>query len=565
MANEGQTILSEELQQRSLGLVVFESALMMCINILAFTGNMLVCWAVYRNQRLRTIPNIYVGTLAISDALMAVLCMPMSVVLLVTGQWPFSSAVCHFQGFFCFFCALFSLLLMTATAVNRYFRVVKPNLYRQRFKVKSTCISVVAITLFAAFGAGLSSLAQWATFIVHYGKVICFMDFDTPQLDMAYMAYLDVIYISVPIGIITFAYYKIFKTIKHHNEEMNNTRKGVTLRLNVEEDARNNHVKRLLDCSNFLEKMATEGQANLSQELQQRSISLVVFESALMMCINILASTGNMLVCWAVYRNQRLRTIPNIYVVTLAISDALMAVLCMPMSVVLLVTGQWPFSSAVCHFQGFFCFFCALFSLLLMTATAVNRYFRVVKPNLYRQRFKVKSTCISVVAITLFAAFGAGLSSLAQWATFIVHYGKVICFMDFDTPQLDMAYMAYLDVIYISVPIGIITFAYYKIFKTIKHHNEEMNNTRKGVTLRLNVEENVNLIINSENSVEYEENAYTTTNRKLLKSFVRRRLGLTMEKLATHREGSILLHYDILVTSLKRTTEQLDGRISDQI
>ena len=94
----------------------------------------------------------------------------------------------------------------------------------------------------------------------------------------------------------------------------------------------------------------------------------------------------------------------NIYVVTLAMSDALMAVLCMPMSLVLLITGEWPFSSAVCHFQGFFCFFCALYSLLLMTATAVNRYFRVVKPNLYRQRFKVKSTCISVVAMTLFAA-----------------------------------------------------------------------------------------------------------------------------------------------------------------
>ena len=61
--------------------------------------------------------------------------------------------------------------------------------------------------------------------------------------------------------------------------------------------------------------------------------------------------------------------------------------------------------------------------------------------------------------------------------------------MDFDTPYLDMAYMAYLDVIYISVPIGIITFAYYKIFTTIKQHNQEMNNTRKGATLRLNVEE----------------------------------------------------------------------------
>ena len=235
MATEGQALLFQELQQRSLGLIVFESALMMFINILAFIGNMLVCWAVYRNQRLRTIPNIYVVTLAMSDALMAVLCMPMSVVLLITGEWPFSSAVCHFQGFFCFFCALYSLLLMTATAVNRYFRVVKPNLYRQRFKVKSTCISVVAITLFAAFGAGLSSMAQWATFIVHYGKVICFMDFDTPYLEMAYVAYSMTVCVWIPIVILMFAYYKIFSTIKEHNHEMSCKRQGTTLPFNVEE------------------------------------------------------------------------------------------------------------------------------------------------------------------------------------------------------------------------------------------------------------------------------------------------------------------------------------------
>ena len=61
--------------------------------------------------------------------------------------------------------------------------------------------------------------------------------------------------------------------------------------------------------------------------------------------------------------------------------------------------------------------------------------------------------------------------------------------MQFETPHLDMAYMAYLDVIYISVPIGIITFAYYKIFITIKQHNQMMNITRKEANLRLNVEE----------------------------------------------------------------------------
>lgn len=235
MATEGQEVLARELRERKDGLVVLESGLMIFINFMAFTGNSMVCWAVYRNHRLRTIPNMYVVTLAISDALMAVLCMPMTVVLLITGEWPFSGAVCHFQGFFCFFCALYSLLLMTATAVNRYFRVVKPTLYRRHFKVKSTFLSIIAITLAAGLGAGLSSMAQWATFIVHYGKVICFMDFKTPQIDMGYMAFLDVIYIAIPIGIISFAYYTIFKMIKGHNKEMNTTRQGTNLSLNVEE------------------------------------------------------------------------------------------------------------------------------------------------------------------------------------------------------------------------------------------------------------------------------------------------------------------------------------------
>lgn len=236
--------------------------------------------------------------------------------------------------------------------------------------------------------------------------------------------------------------------------------------------------------------MAAKGQEALSQELLNRPKNLLIVESGLMIVINFLAFTGNLMVCWAVYRNQRLRTIPNMYVVTLAISDALMAALCMPMSTVLLITGEWPFSGAVCHFQGFFCFFFALYSLLLMTATAVNRYFRVVRPHLYRRHFKRKSTAFSIVVITLVAGLGAGLSSMAQWATFIVHYGKVICFMDFKTPQIDMGYMAFLDVFYISIPIGIITVSYYKIFKAIKEHNREMSTKRQvGTGLCINVEE----------------------------------------------------------------------------
>ena len=236
-------------------------------------------------------------------------------------------------------------------------------------------------------------------------------------------------------------------------------------------------------------RMVAEGQEELARELRERADGLVALESCVLILIIFMAFTGNSMVCLAVYRNHRLRTVTNMYVVSLAISDILLVVLCGPFSIVLLTTGEWPFDSGVCNFHGFFIFFCCLFSLLLVTATAVNRYFRVVKPDIYRRRFKVRSAGISIVVITLLAVFGAALSPLTQWATFNLHYGRAICFLRFKTRQLQTGYMAFLDVFWVAVPLGIISFSYYKIFRTIKGHNQAMNATRQGAILSVNVEE----------------------------------------------------------------------------
>lgn len=236
-------------------------------------------------------------------------------------------------------------------------------------------------------------------------------------------------------------------------------------------------------------KMVADGQEELAHELRERADDLVVLESCVLIFIIFMAFAGDSMVCLAVYRSHRLRTITNMYVVSLALLDALLVVLCGPFSIVLLTTGEWPFGSGVCNFHGFFIFFCCLLSLFLVTATAVNRYFRVVKPDIYRRWFKAKSTCLSIVLITLLAVFGAVLPPLAQWATFELHYGRAICFLRFETRQLQMGYMAFLDVFWVAIPIGIISFSYYKSFQTIKGHNQVMNATRQGAILSVNVEE----------------------------------------------------------------------------
>ena len=121
--------ISLELSVRTERTVWVETVLYADMNLVAFFGNISVCYAVYRNQRLRTLPNMFVVALAVSDFLISICCMPFSVATLFRGRWILGGNVCQFQGFAMFTCALASLNTMGIIAISRYFCVVKPQKY----------------------------------------------------------------------------------------------------------------------------------------------------------------------------------------------------------------------------------------------------------------------------------------------------------------------------------------------------------------------------------------------------------------------------------------------------
>ena len=232
-------------------------------------------------------------------------------------------------------------------------------------------------------------------------------------------------------------------------------------------------------------------ESTLAQQLRERSVSLVVLESALMILIELAALLGNLMVCLAVYRSKRLQTIPNMYVVMLAISDALMAALAMPMAVAFLITGRWLFSDQVCQFQGFLTFLFALVSVLTMTAIAVNRFLHMVKPNFYRSHVGVRETLVSLAVIAILGGLGAGLAPIVGWARFLEHHGKVFCFMEFESTTVEKFYIGVLDIFYILIPMGVIYCCYFRIFTLVRAHNKETFASASAPTgsRRFNVEE----------------------------------------------------------------------------
>ena len=132
--------------------------------------------------------------------------------------------------------------------------------------------------------------------------------------------------------------------------------------------------------------------------------SHILTRSAKPLTVTMVCLIGNSLICIAVYRNAKLRSSTNLYIISLAISDIINAVIVMPFIVGVLITGKWPFGEAVCDFHAFFTLFSVYVSPTTMGLTAFNRYVRIVKPQNYPRIFTDTRSKIYIAAVWLTVA-----------------------------------------------------------------------------------------------------------------------------------------------------------------
>ena len=115
----------------------------------------------------------------------------------------------------------------------------------------------------------------------------------------------------------------------------------------------------------------------------------------------IFSLVGNSLVCLAFYRNRRLRSITNFYVLSLAIADITFAIFVSPFNVIAIGYRRWPFDFNFCQFNGFLSAYWTQFSIFILTMTSINRYVCVVKPQLYPVFFSKRKTVLSILFISI--------------------------------------------------------------------------------------------------------------------------------------------------------------------
>ncbi|XP_065146573.1 5-hydroxytryptamine receptor 7 [Paramisgurnus dabryanus] len=177
---------------------------------------------------------------------------------------------------------------------------------------------------------------------------------------------------------------------------------------------------------------------------------------------------GNTLVVIAVCVVKKLRQPSNYLLVSLAVADLSVAVVVMPFVIVTDLTGGvWLFGEVFCNIFIGMDVMCCTASIMTLCVISVDRYLGITQPLTYPARQNGQLMAKMIVGVWLMSA-SITLPPFCGWAQNINTAGMCLI-------SQDVGYTLYSTAVAFYIPMVVMLFMYYKIFKAArksgaKHH-----------------------------------------------------------------------------------------------
>ncbi|XP_072257036.1 D(1A) dopamine receptor [Pyxicephalus adspersus] len=180
---------------------------------------------------------------------------------------------------------------------------------------------------------------------------------------------------------------------------------------------------------------------------------------------------GNTLVCAAVIRFRHLRSkVTNFFVISLAVSDLLVAVLVMPWKAVAEIAGFWPFGS-FCNIWVAFDIMCSTASILNLCVISVDRYWAISSPFRYERKMTPKVAFIMISVAWTLSVLISFIPVQLNW-----HKAKTTSFFDLNITlqgnamdncdsSLNRTYAISSSLISFYIPVAIMIVTYTRIYR----------------------------------------------------------------------------------------------------
>uniref|UniRef100_K1PZ04 Gastrin/cholecystokinin type B receptor n=1 Tax=Magallana gigas TaxID=29159 RepID=K1PZ04_MAGGI len=202
-----------------------------------------------------------------------------------------------------------------------------------------------------------------------------------------------------------------------------------------------------------------------------------------------LAVIGNILVILTLVQNKRMRTVTNVLLLNLAVSDLLLAVFCMPFTVIPMLMRNFIFGGIVCIMIRYFQGVSIAVSCFTLVALSLERYFAICRP-LKSRSWQTLSHSYKIIAVCWTSALVVILP-VPIHTKHRVYQGAGVstCREEWSNPDFENAYSIMLPILLLAIPLIIMSLAYGMISITLwsgmkldqKSEMEARNGTRKPI------------------------------------------------------------------------------------
>ncbi|XP_057553461.1 melatonin receptor type 1A [Hippopotamus amphibius kiboko] len=168
---------------------------------------------------------------------------------------------------------------------------------------------------------------------------------------------------------------------------------------------------------------------------------------------------GNLLVILSVYRNKKLRNAGNIFVVSLAVADLLVAVYPYPLALTSIFNNGWSLGYLHCQISGFLMGLSVIGSVFNITGIAINRYCYICHSLQYDRLYSNKNSLCYVFLIWMLTL----VAIVPNLCIGTLRYDPRIYSCTF-TQSISSAYTIAVVVFHFMVPMVIVIFCYLRIW-----------------------------------------------------------------------------------------------------
>ncbi|XP_005076165.1 pyroglutamylated RF-amide peptide receptor [Mesocricetus auratus] len=180
---------------------------------LALFGNALVVYVVTRSKAMRTVTNIFICSLALSDLLIVFFCIPVTMLQNISDTWLGGAFICKMVPFVQCTAVVTEILTMTCIAVERHQGLVHPFKMKQQY-TNQRAFKMLGVVWLVAIIIGspmwhVQRLEVKYDFLYEKEHICCLEEWSSPMHQKIYTTFILVTLFLLPLLLLLVLYSKI--------------------------------------------------------------------------------------------------------------------------------------------------------------------------------------------------------------------------------------------------------------------------------------------------------------------------------------------------------------------